>query len=180
MSQPFIGEIQILPYTFAPEYWAWCNGQTVPISQNQALYAVIGITFGGNGRTNMGLPNLRGRAPVGWGQAPGLSYYAMGQLSGYPQVTLVESNLPSHDHTAKAAMVTGVDNQPTSDTFLGITVSGSLGAGIRGYHAPDAAAVQMADQALAPAGKSIAHENRQPFLGLHFCIALEGLFPSRN
>jgi microcystin-dependent protein len=179
MSDPFIGEIRPMPYLFAPQFFTFCDGQLMPISQNQALYAVIGPQFGGDGRTTMGIPNLKGRAPIGAGTGPGLSPHFIGQFSGSASVALTEQQLPSHDHTAHAAFAPSVDNAPNNQSYLGITLSAETGP-IKGYAAPDANTVQMSPSALASAGGGQPHENRQPFLGLNFCMALEGLFPSRN
>jgi len=181
MAEPFIGEIRIFPYTFPPQFWAWCSGQILPISQNQALYAIIGTLYGGYGRTTLGLPNLTQRTPLGQGQGPGLTPRYLGYPVGSNTVTLTVQTIPQHDHTGyvstdflppKLQSTPNADSYPSAMRFPGGT--------IEGYADPDQSLTAMAQDALETAGQNQAHENRQPFLVMNFCIALEGLFPSRN
>ncbi len=171
MSEPFIGEIKLVPYGFAPRGWAACNGQLLPINQNQALFSILGTTYGGNGSTNFALPNLVARAPVGAGQGPGLSSYTLGQASGQASVTLGSAELPPHTHDLKAtAATTGRTGTPESRVQLGTASSAA-------YREATNLAPMAAD-ALATVGGS-SHENRQPYLGLQYVIALVGIYPSQ-
>lgn len=175
MSEPYIGEIRIMPYSYAPQNWAWCEGGTIQISQFQALYAVIGSIYGGDDRTYFNLPNLKGSSPLGSGQAPGLSAYAVGENGGSNTVTLLAQELPQHSHTAYALRELGSSQSPDNTKGVGAYKHNRVY-----YHNPDSNNLtQMADAALAEAGGSQPHENRQPFLALNFCIALDGLFPDR-
>ena len=179
MTDAFIGEIRILPYTFAPVDWGYCNGQLIPISQNQALFAIIGGTFGGDWRVSMGLPNLKARSPMGTGTGPGLTPRTLGEYGGIDGVTLYPQNMPNHDHTAYAYKQAGSQAAPQSTFFEGGPKSTTRGKGYA-YGPPDTNLTDMADEAMAYAGASYPHENRQPVLGTVFCMALEGMFPSRN
>jgi len=170
MSQPFIGEIKPCGFNFAPLGYAFCDGSLQSIDQNQALYALIGTTFGGDGVQTFGLPDLRGRVPVGQGAGPGLSPLIIGEVYGVESVTLTTQQLPSHTHTV------GVSTAAAS------TVNPS-----NGYPALSARKVYgttsltaMSANSIPTAGSSFAHENRQPYLVISFCIAIEGIFPSRN
>jgi microcystin-dependent protein len=184
MADPFIGEVRIFPYTFPPYQWAWCNGQITNVQQNQALFSIITNRYGGDGRVNFALPDLRGRAPMHWGNGQGLTPHQLTQSTGSAAVTLTESQLPNHDHTAQASMQSdGKQSAPTTSSYPALMVkrTGTTSqVAIFGYRAPDAKATLMATPALSAAGQSVGHENRQPCLGLYFCIALDGIYPVHN
>lgn len=167
MSEPFLAEIRIVAFNFAPRGWAFCDGQVLPINQNQSLYSLLGTTYGGDGRTSFALPDLRGRVPLHVG-----SGYTQGQSSGNEGVALTEGQIPVHTHEARASSVTGNNPNPGS-RVLASSAPNEL------YHA--ATNLQgMRAGTIASAGGGQAHNNMQPFLTLNFCIALQGLFPSRN
>lgn len=174
MSEPFIAEIRIFAGNFAPRGWAFCNGQLLPISQNTALFSLIGTTYGGDGRTTTALPNLQGRAPMHPGRGPGLTDKRLGERGGVEMVTLSEAQMPNHTHTLEASGRPANNDDPASDRWLG-TAGSANGA----YHTP-ANLVQMASQSLPDAGGSQAHNNLQPYLTMNFIIALVGLYPSRS
>jgi len=169
MSSPFLGEIRIFAGNFAPRGWAMCNGQILPISQNTALFSLIGTFYGGNGTSNFALPNFQGNVPVGQGQGPGLSPYEIGELGGQTSVTLITSQLPAHIHPIGASSAAATTGTPSSATTLATATAGVYGA-----------AVNMAPMASQLVGGNQPHENRQPFLVLNFIIAMQGIFPSRN
>ena len=172
MSDPFLGTIRLVAFNFAPVGWALCQGQTLPISQNTALFSLLGTYFGGDGVNNFGLPDLRGRLAVGQGQGPGLSNYSQGQSGGAETVVLSANQAPLHTHTMMAAAnVTTPDPGPS-------VVLGTPAAAVRLYGS--GAATPLASSAVAPFGSSVPHENRQPYLALNYIIALSGIFPSRN
>lgn len=174
MADPFIAEIRILPYTFAPAQWAWCDGQILPIAQNTTLYSLLGTTFGGNGRTTFALPNLKGRVPIHAGRSPGLTLKQYGSYSGAPVMPLTESNLPSHTHTAQAVRTPSDSDNPEGKMP-------ALDAKNKIYKDNPDSTSQMAPQALSMAGgQGQDHENRQPWLVTPFCISLDGFYPSRN
>lgn len=173
MSEPFIAEIRIFAGNFAPRGWAFCNGQLLPVSQNTALFSLIGTTYGGDGRSTTALPNLQGRAPMHPGRGPGLTARRLGERGGVESVTLTEAQMPNHNHTMMASPSPGETPQPATNTALARSVNGSL------YHAAGSP-VTLADQAAPPAGGSQAHNNMQPFLAINFIIALVGLYPSRS
>ncbi len=172
MSNPFIGEIRMAGFNFPPIGWAFCAGQLLPISQNDALYALIGTTYGGDGVTTFGLPDLRGRLPINQGQGPGLSNYTLGQLAGTESVTLLTMQIPSHSHVVNAASG-GTRNANPSGSLLG---SGEADI----YTHDSANPVPLSTNLIASSGGNQPHENMQPFLCVNFIIALEGVFPSRN
>jgi len=172
MSEPFLAEIRIFAGNFAPRSWAFCNGQLLPISQNTALFSLIGTTYGGDGRTTTALPNLKGRAPMHPGRAPGLTSRRLGQRGGVEHVTLSEAQMPQHAHNVRGIPVPGNRPSPENSTF-----GRPLGAA---PYAADANRVAMADEALPPTGGSQSHNNLQPFLAINFIIALQGLYPSRS
>ena len=172
MADPFVAEIRIFPFNFAPRGWAWCDGQLLPLSQNTALFSLLGTTYGGNGKSNFALPDLQGRAPMHPGQGPGLSLHDLGETGGSETVSLLESEIPSHQHTIVASNSDATDQGPSGSRLAG-------GVGISAYAAP-AALVQLSDQALAPAGGDQPHNNMQPYLTFYFCIALQGVFPPRT
>lgn len=178
--EPFIGEVRLLPFTFAPRGWALCNGQLLPISQNTALFSIIGVTYGGDGKTTFALPNLQGRVVPGTGQGPGLQDWTLGMEAGEDTVTLITPEMPSHSHGVNGLDVIGTADVPTADAYLGQDRRG--GQGNINYLLPTGTTpdVMLAPQALSANGGSQPHENRQPFLSLNFCIALQGIFPQRN
>ncbi len=172
MSEPFLGEIRMFGFNFTPQGWAPCNGQLLPINQNQALFSLLGTTYGGDGRTTFALPDMRSRVPACQGQCPGLSSYAEGQAGGAETVTLAAAQMPGHTHPVKASSSAADSEQPGGRT-LGRSASHIYTA------KPDASTVMNADM-LGDAGGSQPHSNIQPYLAVNFCIALSGIFPSRS
>jgi microcystin-dependent protein len=170
---PFVAEIRIFPFNFAPKGWAFCDGQILPISQNTALFSLLGTTYGGDGKSNFALPDIQGNAPMHPGQGPGLSLHDLGETGGTETVTLLESEIPSHSHALMASTQPGED-----PTAVGEALGRSVGANL--YQASTSGLVPLADRALAPAGGSQPHNNMQPYLTLSFCIALQGVFPPRT
>ena len=170
MADPFVAEIRIFPFNFAPRGWAWCDGQLMPLSQNTALFSLLGTTYGGNGKSNFALPNLQGRAPMHPGQGPGLSLHDLGETGGSETVTLLESEIPSHSHAVSMSLRPADNLNPA-----GL----ALGTGNAVYTTP-ANLVSMASQTLTPAGGDQPHNNLQPYLTFYFCIALQGVFPPRG
>jgi microcystin-dependent protein len=173
MSEPFIGEIRMTGHSFPPRGWAFCNGQLLSIDQNQALFSLIGTTYGGNGQTTFALPDLRGRVPVHQGTGPGLSTYVQGQAGGTEEVTLNFTQIPAHNHpfAANASAATAL---APADNFPGATPRGT-----NPLYATTGGAT-MAASAAGNTGNNQPHENVQPYLCASFIIALEGIFPSRN
>ena len=167
MSQPFIGQIMMFGFNFAPRGWAQCNGQLLAIQQNAALFSILGTTYGGNGTTNFQLPNLQGRTPLHFGQGPGLSQRTLGQVGGAEAHALITAELPSHSHTVAASTATPTASSP----------AGNFWAQGR-YSATGNAPMNAAD--VSNVGGGQGHENRSPYLTVNFCIALSGIFPSRN
>lgn len=174
MSDVFVGEIRVFPFNFAPVGWAFCNGQTLPISQNTALFSLLGIQFGGNGTSNFMLPNLRGSVPINQGDGAGLTPRVMGEVGGAPTVTLSVAEIPAHSHAVNCAE-TGSTGSPLNAVFAGTSGSSSPA-----YSPPGPATVSMSAAALEPAGGNQPHNNMPPYLVLNFCIALQGIFPSRS
>ncbi len=172
MSNPFVAEIRIFPFNFAPTGWAFCDGQLMPISQNTALFSLLGTTYGGDGRSNFALPNMQGNAPMQPGQGPGLSLHDLGETGGEQAVTLLTTEMPAHAHTLNASGGDGTDPQPAGELL-------ASGIGVGMYAAPGPSA-QLAFSAIAPVGGSQPHNNMQPYLTLNFCIALQGVFPARS
>lgn len=171
MAQPFVAEIRIFPFNFAPVGWALCNGQAMRISQNTALFSLLGVNFGGDGRSTFGLPNLQGNVPVNAGQGPGLSLYNVGQSGGSPTVKLLDTQMPAHNHTLRAQSGSATTTSPVG--AVPATTS------IPTYAAPGGSATLNAG-ALQNTGGSLPHNNLQPYLVLNFCIALQGVFPPRS
>ena len=172
MSSPFVAEIKIFAGNFAPTGYAKCNGQLLPIAQNTALFSLVGTFYGGNGTSNFGLPDLQDRVPIHQGDGPGLSQRFMGEQGGAPTVTLIESEIPFHTHTLQASSEIGEDR-----TASGEAIAQSTGGAL---YTANANLVQMAPQALPPAGGSLPHNNEMPYLTLTFIIAMQGVFPPRN
>jgi microcystin-dependent protein len=175
MADPFVAEIRIFPFNFAPKGWAFCDGQLLPLSQNTALFSLLGTTYGGDGKSTFALPNLQGSTPMFWGQGSGLSDHVEGEAAGEDVVTLLESEIPAHAHALSANSDSGDLPSPGSTRALARS-SPFI------YKQPAGAAPvqQMAPEALAPAGSSLPHNNLQPYLTLNFCIALQGVFPPRS
>jgi microcystin-dependent protein len=176
MSDPFVGEIRIFAGNFAPRGWALCNGQLLPISQNTALFSLLGTYYGGDGKTTFALPDLQGRAPLQQGQGPGLSLYDLGQMGGEPAVTLINSELPSHSHSVSATTTPGSLPDPAGNVWA---VAG-VARGTNMYSATPGSSPLMSPQALSIAGGSQPHNNMPPYLTLTFIIALQGVFPPRS
>jgi microcystin-dependent protein len=167
MAEPFLAEVRIMSFIFPPKGWALCNGQLLPINQNQALFALLGTTYGGNGQTNFALPNLQGRVPI---HTEG-NAHLQGQAAGQASHTLTISELPTHTHTVGASTVSTGGNDNPTNRFLGSA---------NNAYAPPSNLTAMNPGTIANTGGSQAHLNQQPFLTLSFCIALQGIFPSRN
>ncbi|MDX2282451.1 MAG: tail fiber protein [Saprospiraceae bacterium] len=173
MTDPFVAEIRIFPFNFAPQGWAFCNGQILPISQNTALFSLLGTTYGGNGLNTFALPDLQGKAPMHPGQGPGLSLHDLGEEGGSETVSLLITEIPAHTHALKAATDPGDTNLPA-----GNALSRSSGAAI--YNAATTPVVAMGINALSIAGNDLPHNNMQPYLTVNFCIALQGIYPPRS
>lgn len=175
MSQPFVAEIRIVGFNFAPRGWAFCNGQLMPISQNTALFSLLGTTYGGDGKSTFALPDLQGSVPIGQGQGPGLSDRFLGEQSGVANVTLLTTEMPFHNHFA-VADGSGGGNQPAP--------AGNAWSSLSGRTPPSLYAnstnTTMSPFAIGLTGSSFPHNNMQPYLGLNFIIALQGVFPARN
>lgn len=177
MADPFVAEIRIFPFNFAPRGWAWCDGQLLPLSQNTALFSLLGTTYGGNGKSNFALPDLQGRAPMHPGQGPGLSLHDLGETGGSETVTLLESEIPSHSHAVMSIPEAGDLQIPTNQVSFARSAGGF--AYVPGSPTP-ANVVAMSPNILAPAGGDQPHNNLQPYLTFYFCIALQGVFPPRG
>lgn len=173
MADPFVAEIRIFGFNFAPTGWALCNGQLLPISQNTALFSLLGTTYGGDGKSTFALPNLQGSTAMFWGQGPGLSSYDQGEAGGVEFVTLIESEMPAHTHVLRAGIDPADVQAPAPDRAL----TRSSGGFAYGTGAPN---VTMAPQALSVAGSGLPHNNMMPYLTVNFCIALQGIFPPRS
>ena len=174
MADPFVAEVRIFPFTFAPKGWAFCNGQLMPISQNTALFALLGTTYGGDGKSTFALPDLQGSAAMHPGQGQGLSLRDLGETGGTETVTLLPSEIQVHTHNVMVTAEDGEFKTPGPDRILGRSINAFL------YQASNNGLQPMAPQALAPAGGDLPHSNMQPYLTLNFCIALQGVFPSRG
>jgi microcystin-dependent protein len=178
VSDQFVAEIRVFAGNFPPNGWAFCDGQLLPISQNPALFSLLGTTYGGNGTSNFALPNFQGSAPMQQGQGPGLSDYVLGQSGGEQSVTLLTTELPTHTHVAMADTGPGTQTSPAG----GVWAEARKGKNPTDRYAPSAgtANVSMSGSALTPAGGNQPHNNMQPYLCLTFIIALTGIFPSRG
>jgi microcystin-dependent protein len=175
MSQQYLGELRLFPYGFAPKYWAYCAGQILSIQQNSALFSLLGTTYGGNGQSTFALPDLRGRTTIGTGTGNG-GTYAEGQASGFENVTLVQSDMPMHNHLWQGTSVQGDKTPPTTCYVAAARASGSPA----GVYGPLSTPVVLAPTTLGLTGGSQPHNNMQPYTVLAYCIATQGIFPSRN
>jgi microcystin-dependent protein len=173
VADPFVAEIRIFPFNFAPKGWAFCDGQLLPLSQNTALFSLLGTYYGGDGKSNFALPDLQGKAPVHAGQGQGLTEYFIGESTGAETVTLLTSEMPNHPHGLRADVLdTGDTNVPNPNASFAQSSGGTL------YQT--AANTTLSDQALSITGQGLPHNNMQPYLTLNFCIALQGVFPPRG
>ncbi len=177
MSDPFLGEIRLIAFNYAPKFWAFCAGQIIPISENQTLFALLGATYGGDSRTTFGFPDLRGRSPVGVGPGPGLTPIQLGQMGGVEDITIQEANLPAHSHTATLhGESTGAASKNPNNKMLATSET-------KVYAIP----IEADDKDMAAESITVANTgggqplyNRDPFLGLNYVISLAGNFPPRN
>ena len=167
MSTPFLGEIKIISWNYAPKGWAFCNGQSLPINQNQALFSLLGTTYGGNGQTTFALPDFRGRIPLHVGGG-----HIQGETAGQSAHTVTQSEMPAHNHFMNVTNNVGTDPNPGSGVIISKSVANSYGGATN--------LVTMNPASIGNVGGSQPHENRQPYLVLNFIIALQGIFPSRN
>jgi microcystin-dependent protein len=178
----YLGQIQTFAFNFAPQYWAFCAGQLLPISQNSALFALIGTYYGGNGQTTFGLPDLRGRVPINQGQGPGQPPYSIGQTGGTSQVTLTSSNLPAHNHFMMVNSGAATSNQPNGGFLAaanGVDQDTSAGVTVQVY-APTSSGVTLSPTAISMTGQNIPFGIMPPYLTINFCISLNGIFPPRS
>jgi len=179
MSDPFLGEIRMTGFNFAPVGWALCNGQTLSISQNTALFALLGTTYGGNGTSTFNLPDLQGRVPIHWGSGAGLSTYVIGENGGTENVTLLSNQMPIHNHLVNVNNQNGPNSDPTNGILAVGNTGGRTPAATYDY-TTSAATGTLAPSAVSQAGGNVPHPNLQPFLTVNFIIALAGIFPSRS
>ncbi|HTW81574.1 MAG TPA: tail fiber protein [Terracidiphilus sp.] len=178
MADQFLAEIRMFPFNFQPQGWAFCNGQLLSISQNTALFSLLGTTYGGDGRTNYALPNLQGSAPLQQGQGPGLSLYYLGQTGGQVTVTMLMSEIPLHSHPINCidgTRVHGQAGQPNNATL--VKTSGSPP---NAYTSGATQNQTMSQSMVSPVGGNLPHNNLMPYLALNFCIALQGIYPPRS
>ncbi len=182
MSEFFIGQIMMTGFNFAPKFWAQCNGQLLPINQNQALFSLLGTQYGGNGTTNFALPDLRSRTPIGYASSVDPSWQPpavqIGQSAGVENVTLLSTNMPAHTHAVNASTSNGDNRIPSNRAFA--TSNIASGTAISIYSASTGPAVPLNPATVAPAGGNQPHPNLQPYSVINFCVALSGIFPSRN
>ena len=174
MSSPFVAEIRIVAFNFAPRGWAFCNGQLLPISQNTALFSLLGTQYGGDGKSTFALPNFQGSVPVGQGQGQGLSQRFIGEMSGSSNVTLIQTEIPAHTHALRASPTGADSNDPAPDKALTTTIGGAM------YNTNANPPGTMNPLALSVSGGSLPHNNLQPYLVLNFIIAMQGIFPPRS
>jgi microcystin-dependent protein len=172
MADPFVAEIRIFPFNFAPKGWAFCDGQILPLSQNTALFSLLGTTYGGDGKSNFALPNMQGNAPMHPGQGPGLSLHDLGEVGGSDTVSLLQSEIPSHSHAVNASGAEGTIGSPNDQLV-------ASGVGVNMY-TTSLNAASLNPNAVATAGGDQPHNNLQPYLTLNFNIALQGVFPPRS
>jgi microcystin-dependent protein len=172
MADPFVSEIRMFGFTFPPKGWAACDGQLMPISQNTALFALLGTYFGGNGKSNFALPELDGSVPIGQGQGQGLNEYVIGDQGGEESVTLLQAEMPAHNHSLNVSGDLASERQPQGQTF-------AQGDGVNFYDTQNPT-VTLDPRALTINGSSLPHNNMQPYLTMNFCIAMQGVFPPRG
>jgi len=179
-QDPFLGSVRLYPFNFAPSGWAACQGQLLPISQNAALFSLLGTFYGGNGTSTFALPNLQGCVPIGMGQGTGLSNYTMGETAGAPTVTLIATQLPAHTHPLNSLSTKGAASAPTGAYPAGSLSSGFPVVAKDKLYSSAAPNATMNAQTIAAAGAGGAHNNLQSYLAMGYYIALVGIFPTRN
>ena len=175
MADPFVAEVRIFPFNFPPKGWAFCDGQLMPISQNTALFSLLGTVYGGDGKSTFALPDVQGRGVMHPGQGQGLSLRDQGEMGGSETVTLLQSEMPVHNHNLMASG----SNASTANPSNQVSLARSFG-GLAYKVDPPGTLAQLAPQAIAPTGGSLPHNNLMPYLTLNFCIALQGVFPPRS
>ena len=183
MADQFVAEIRIFPFNFAPSGWALCNGQLLAISQNTALFSLLGTNYGGDGKNTFGLPNLQASVPIAQGNGPGLTPRVVGESRGEPTVTLVQPEMPQHSHTLNATTTTGTTATAAGSQLALATAGGGKGsvAQVANFHSSKTFGnTPMSPNAIGQAGGNQPHNNLMPYLGLNFCIALQGIYPSRG
>jgi microcystin-dependent protein len=176
MAEPYVGQIAIFGFNFAPLNWVFCNGALMAISQNQAFFAIIGTTYGGNGITTFGVPNIGNSGVVNQGQGPGLSNYAIGETAGVTDVTLTSQQTPTHTHNANGTAGSAYGLTVANGSWMGQSDTGNALL----FESAPAGGVNLAQATISIAGGSLPHSNEQPYLGMNYCIAQYGIFPSRN
>lgn len=178
MTDQFLGEIRAFGFNFAPYQWALCDGQILPISQYAALFSLLGTSYGGNGTTNFGLPNMMGRVPMQWGNGAGLSSYVVGESAGSATETININQMPSHNHVIQVATPASGTSEstpgPSPTTWLGLSNPADA------YTTGGSPNIQLSQKAISPTGNTQPHQNMQPYLTVNFCIALSGVFPTRG
>lgn len=179
MADPFVAEIRMFPFNFAPTGWAFCDGQILPISQNTALFSLLGTTYGGDGKSTFALPNMQGNVPMQPGQGQGLSLHDLGEEGGAETITLLQSEMPAHSHSMSARGAAGTTTNPAGATPANMSwLAGASFGQVRGYSTAVPADTAMS-ATLAVTGGGLPHPNMQPYLTVNFCIALQGVFPPR-
>ena len=180
MSDQFVAEIRIFPFNFPPTGWAFCDGQLMPISQNTALFSLLGTTYGGDGKSTFALPDMQGNAPMQPGQGQGLSERFLGEMSGVDSITLLQSEIPIHTHAFNGSDSDATTADPTGQLpAKGLWDAGTSFGIVGAYSSTSPPDAMMGFQALSVAGGGLPHNNMQPYLTLNFCIALQGIFPQR-
>jgi microcystin-dependent protein len=179
MATPFVAQVQMFAFNFAPKGWAFCAGQLLPLSQNTALFSLLGTTYGGDGKSTFALPDMQGNAAISAGQGPGLSLYDLGETTGSQNVTLLTSEMPSHNHGFVATTNTG-NTQTAQGGQLAVAAQGSKAGSISAYYLSTNTSNTQMTAAIGLSGSSFPHNNMQPYLTLNFCIALQGIYPPRT
>jgi microcystin-dependent protein len=179
MSDQYLAEIRIFGFNFAPKGWATCSGQIVSIAQNTALFSLLGTTYGGNGQTTFALPDLRGRTPIHWGTGPGLPAVNQGQIGGEENHLLLQTEMPSHNHTFAATTAAATKRAVNLGVFAD-DVDAQAVDYFAAFNAPNSSYVNLNPLSMPSAGGSQPHNNMQPYLALNICIAMSGIYPSRN
>ena len=178
---PYVGEVRLFGFNFAPVGWALCQGQILPISQYTALFSLLGTQYGGNGTTNFALPNLQGIVPIGQGQGPGLSPFSVGETGGAETVTLQYSDMPAHSHALNGLPVHAANTTPASGSSLSEGFGGSRGASYNvNTYTTNAPGTTINPAAVGTAGGSLSNDNMQPYLVMNWCIAINGVYPPRS